>query len=150
MFLRICEDFYKRTKNYEMLCEGMLLSMISLIDTYNEKNEFPIPDRKNSEKINEIISEIQSAPSKELDIEECACRCNLSASRFMTVFKNYTGRSPHRFLTETRMYRAREMLLYSDYTIAEISESLGYAEQNYFSRIFKKYYSVSPTEYRKG
>ncbi len=150
LFTRICEEYSKRAQNCEMLCEGMLISMLALIDSYNEKNDTPTPSRKSSEKINEIIAEIQGDPTRELDIEECARRCSLSASRFMTVFKRYTGRSPHRFLTETRMYRAKELLLYSDYTIAEISDSLGYADQNYFSRIFKKYYTVSPSEYRKG
>ncbi len=149
MFLRICEEFYKRTKNYEMLCEGMLLSMISLIDTYNEKNSSPVPNRKSSEKINKIITEIQNSPQNELDIDECARRCNLSPSRFMTVFKNYTGRSPHLFLTEARVRRAMDLLLYSDFTVAEIAELCGYADQNYFSRIFKKYASMSPSEYRK-
>ena len=149
LFVRICEELCRRAGNCEMLCEGMLISMLSLIDAYNEKNPIPATIGKSSEKINELISEMQGAPHMELDIEECARRCNLSPSRFMTVFKNYTGRSPHSFLTETRMKRAIDLLLYSDYTVAQIAESCGYTDQNYFSRIFKKHCSLTPSEYRK-
>ena len=51
-------------------------------------------------------------------------------------------------LTEARVRRAMDLLLYSDFTVAEIAELCGYADQNYFSRIFKKYASMSPSEYR--
>lgn len=71
------------------------------------------------------------------------------------LFKNETGLTPHEYLTAVRMERAGKILLsgvsnrYSSYTIGQIAEACGYAEPLYFSRVFKKYYGVSPTEYSK-
>ncbi len=71
------------------------------------------------------------------------------------LFKKETGLTPHEYLTSVRMERAGKILLsgvsnrYSAYTVGQIAEACGYAEPLYFSRVFKKYFGVSPTEYAK-
>lgn len=71
------------------------------------------------------------------------------------LFKKETGLTPHEYLTSVRMETAGKILLsgvsnrYSAYTIGQIAEACGYAEPLYFSRVFKKYFGVSPTEYAK-
>ena len=72
------------------------------------------------------------------------------------LFKKETGLTPHEYLTAVRMERAEKIILsgvsnrYSAYTVGQIAEACGYAEPLYFSRVFKKYFGVSPTEYAKG
>lgn len=69
------------------------------------------------------------------------------------LFVKETGITPREYLTRRRMDRARDIMLsgitnrYSNYTISQISEACGFAEPLYFSRVFKKYFGVSPTEY---
>lgn len=71
------------------------------------------------------------------------------------LFKKETGLTPLEYLTSVRMEQAGKILLsgvsnrYSAYTIGQIAEACGYAEPLYFSRVFKKYFGVSPTEYSK-
>lgn len=71
------------------------------------------------------------------------------------LFKKETGLTPHEYLTAIRMERAGKILLsgvsnrYSAFTVGQIAEACGYAEPLYFSRVFKKYYGVSPTDYAK-
>ncbi len=54
------------------------------------------------------------------------------------------------FLTEVRMEKAMEYILDTDMKNFEIAEKIGYAEANYFSYSFKKFYGQSPTAMRKN
>ena len=69
------------------------------------------------------------------------------------LFKKEVGLSPLEYLTSARMARAKDIMLsgvtnrFSRYTVSQIAEMCGYAEPLYFSRVFKKFYGVSPTEY---
>ncbi len=69
------------------------------------------------------------------------------------LFKKETGVTPHEYLTRARMSRAKEIILsgvtnrYSEYTVTQIAEACGFAEPLYFSRVFKKYFGVSPSRY---
>lgn len=59
--------------------------------------------------------------------------------------KNFTG-----YLMETRMKKALDMLETSDVQISTVAASSGYEDQYYFSKVFKKYYGITPSEIRKS
>lgn len=70
------------------------------------------------------------------------------------LFKKEVGATPHEYLTAQRMELAVNLLnggasnKYSNYSVSQIAEACGFSEPLYFSRVFKKYYGVSPSEYR--
>lgn len=72
------------------------------------------------------------------------------------LFKKETGATPHGYLTDRRMALAKNLILsgianrYSNYTVSQIAESCGFSEPLYFSRVFKKYFGVAPSEYGKN
>lgn len=72
------------------------------------------------------------------------------------LFKKETGVTPHEYLLEKRMELASSIILgnmtnrYSNYTVSQISESCGFSEPLYFSRVFKKYFGTPPSEYGKN
>ncbi len=65
------------------------------------------------------------------------------------LFKRYTGMTYSEYLNKIRMEHAREMLVATSYTIAEISDKAGYADYFYFSKLFKKTYGLTPSQYRQ-
>lgn len=75
----------------------------------------------------------------------------LSRSALFKVVKNTTGKTLVEYITDLRMNHAKR-LLHSKYTysIQEIANKVGYNDQYYFSRVFKKHMGVSPSEYRMG
>ncbi|MBD5631975.1 MAG: helix-turn-helix transcriptional regulator [Clostridia bacterium] len=70
------------------------------------------------------------------------------------LFKKETGATPHEFLLQQRMELAANLLhsgitnRYSGYTVSQIAEACGFSEPLYFSRVFKKYYGMAPSEYQ--
>ncbi len=86
----------------------------------------------------------------ELRVEDMAAAVNLGRTVFFTKLKSITGMSPTDFLRSLRVKRASEMLAKSKLTVAEISIAVGFSDQRYFSRVFKKEMGVTPTEYRSA
>lgn len=70
------------------------------------------------------------------------------------LFKKEVGVTPHEYLLRERMELARSLILsgisnqYSGYSVSQIAEACGFSEPLYFSRVFKKYFGISPSEYK--
>ncbi|WP_256759756.1 response regulator [Cohnella sp. WQ 127256] len=67
-----------------------------------------------------------------------------------TLFKAEVGETIIQYLTRYRMERAREQLLGTSLRIFEIAEKVGYSNTNYFSSAYKKFYGLSPNEFRES
>lgn len=65
------------------------------------------------------------------------------------LFKSKYGCGIYTYVQEIRMQRARDLLINPTIKIQDISERLGYADNNYFSKAFKNYYGISHSQFRK-
>ena len=81
-------------------------------------------------------------------LHDVADHAALSVSRFSVLFKEKNGVSPLHWRDEQRMKLACRRLIEGDSKVSEVASSVGYENQLYFSRIFKRYLGVSPSEYR--
>lgn len=78
-----------------------------------------------------------------------ASNLGYSQSHLTKLFQRYCEMSPVRYLTNARMAKARYCLMYRpELTVKQIGELVGYEDQCYFSRAFKKETGLSPLEYR--
>ena len=75
---------------------------------------------------------------------------NISPYYFSKLFKEEAGENFIDYLTGLRIARARELLADPARTVKDISRMVGYADPNYFSRIFKKQTGMTPREYREA
>lgn len=94
------------------------------------------------------VSYIQKNYAGPITVPELAQMYGLSPKYFGTLFKNATGKSVNRFVEETRIAAAREMLLGTDMTVGEIAEKAGFLSVYYFSRCFKAHEKLTPMEFR--
>ncbi len=85
----------------------------------------------------------------ELGIEDLAAACQLSISRFRSVFTSLLGVSPRGHLQVRRMRKAEQLLLGGEEKIRQVAFSAGWADEFHFSRIFKRLHGVSPLAYRE-
>jgi AraC-like DNA-binding protein len=85
---------------------------------------------------------------RQIDFEALALELGLSESGFRKKFRRITGMPPGQYLQQLRLNRACEWLQQDRLTITEIAEQLGYESVFYFSRLFKRKFQMSPSEYR--
>lgn len=88
--------------------------------------------------------------ASDLSLDEVALHAGVSPHYLSKLFKKETGTGFVDYLTDVRLKEARELLETSDKSVKEIGALVGYPDQNYFSRIFKKQMKVSPTDYKEG
>ena len=74
----------------------------------------------------------------------------LSPSYLSKVFRRETGESLINYIQDTRIELAKELLLYSDYTISDIAIQTGYPNFSHFSKQFRKFVGCTPNEFRKN
>lgn len=98
-------------------------------------------------KIKEYISKHYAKDT--LSIKEISEHVYLSASYVCTYFKAQTGQTLNQYLTEYRMERAMQLLADERCQITEISSRVGYHDDNYFSKSFRKFTGLSPSKYRE-
>lgn len=87
---------------------------------------------------------------KKISVSELAARSGYSKSGFQHKFSDVMGVSVKKYQNEIRLRCACEMLICTGNPVSEIAYSCGFDDPLYFSRIFKKYCGISPTEYRSA
>ncbi len=88
--------------------------------------------------------------SIDLSIMAISDHVKLSSSYVCTLFKSETGITLNQYITEYRLGRAKELLSDPRNRIADIAEAVGYSDSNYFSKIFRKSFGLSPSEFRES
>ena len=81
--------------------------------------------------------------------DELGQACGVSARHFFRAFRQSTGRTPHQWLMQERVLKAKNLLEHSDRTLAEISAMCGYANLSHFCRAFLSYFGQSPSTARR-
>ncbi|OXM13327.1 response regulator transcription factor [Paenibacillus herberti] len=99
--------------------------------------------------ITKAVSMIQEELSTQLTAAELAQRLNLSRGYFSQCFKDIIGKTFNEYSRFIRIEKAREYLLNTNHTIVWIAEQTGYADEKYFSRIFRESTGTLPSEYRQ-
>ena len=101
-----------------------------------------------SDEIDRAQQILMSDLSRRIALPQLASDLNMSYINFRRRFKNRTGLSPGAWQIKVRMERACELLRSSEFTIAEISECLGYPDIYTFSKQFKKEKGLAPSHYK--
>ena len=99
--------------------------------------------------LKESIKYIHTHYMEKIEIPSLAKMEGLSNSRFITLFSNETGKAPSEYILMLRLSKACELLMATDMQISSIGSAVGYKDQYFFSKIFKKHMGISPLEYRK-
>jgi AraC-like DNA-binding protein len=85
-----------------------------------------------------------------IDLESLARTAGLSAYHFARVFKHSEGLTPHAFVLERRLAKARDLLGQADLSLAEIASVVGFADQSHFTRRFREVVGTSPGRFRSA
>jgi AraC-like DNA-binding protein len=100
------------------------------------------------ERVAKSIEFMKGHLDEPLQVPALAAMVNLSRSHYTTLFRRVTGYAPLNYLNHLRMQRAVQLLNTTTFSIKEISDQLGFSDQFYFSRAFRKMHAHSPSEHR--
>ena len=94
--------------------------------------------------VRRVVEENYTSP---ISIKKLAYLSGRSLSSFKRDFQSIYGVSPAKWIREKRLSKARQMLLSSQISVADVAYSLGFENPTHFSRIFKQQYGASPSTY---
>lgn len=101
-----------------------------------------------ADKIQQAARYISEHYSDLLTLEDAAGLVHMEKTYFSKRFKALTGFGFLDYLTQTRLRAAEDLLVRTSLSIGEISEACGFSGSNYFGDVFRRYHSISPSEYR--
>lgn len=87
--------------------------------------------------------------AEKVTLAELSSQLNLSKEQFSRFFRQAFRRSPLQYLTQMRLQKACHLLTQEDLTMLEIAEACGFDNSNYFSRVFKQHFGMSPSEFQR-
>ena len=105
-------------------------------------------NRKMDPRVHVARAYIDEHYTADIVLADVAAASNISSSRLSGLFKKETGSSVMAYRNELRLVKAAQLLLHSNLRIADIGDRVGYSEQAFFSRIFRKHLGMSPRQYR--
>jgi len=91
---------------------------------------------------------MRSNLSTGIGLAELAAACGLSPSRFLPLFKQSMGVTPHRWLLMRRVEQAMDLMRDGDDSLADIAQACGFADQSHLARTFRQSTGVSPGVWR--
>ena len=106
------------------------------------------PAESYSPEVEQALSYIRNNYSRKISLASVSEHVGLSSGYLCRIFKEETGISINTHINQLRMARAEELLKDRNSYIKEVAISVGFEDQLYFSRLFKRYYGVTPSEYR--
>ncbi len=156
LYTTVAEYRGSKTGRYFML-KAYLMQLILLIIRENTEepdkpqNGYIFKSNNKNYVVKKIISYLNENYNKKISLDQIAHNMYLSPVYISKIFKEETGESPINYLIKIRLERAKEILEGSDGgTVKHIAGLVGYDDVYYFSKLFKKYYGVSPLHYKKA
>jgi AraC family transcriptional regulator len=99
-------------------------------------------------KLKQIQDYIEEHLAEDIAIEDMAALVPMSQFHFARAFKSATGETPHKYLIQRRMERAKVLLTVTQLAIAEVAYRVGFSNQSHFTTHFRKATGVTPKDYR--
>ncbi|MBR6121226.1 MAG: helix-turn-helix domain-containing protein [Prevotella sp.] len=102
-----------------------------------------------NKRMKRVLEHIHSHISDNVGVEELAEVASVSKPYFIKLFKQEFGASPVQYINNKKVERAQLLLFTSDKAVKEVAYTLGFSDQNYFIRLFRKVTGITPQEYRR-
>lgn len=147
---RICEEISNKNTGYEHFVTAGIHSIIGLL--YRLKlmqNTESFFNNKYIDKIMPALKYIDVHYSEQITLEALSATVSMNPSYFCRVFKKATNSTFTEYLNFVRVIKSERLLTSNSGSVSDIALDVGFSSVSYFNRIFKRFKSLSPSEYRK-
>lgn len=133
------------------LMQMLLLIMREIVGNEDyEQSKCNIESYNKNYAVKQIIKYMNENYNQKISLEQIAHNMYLSPVYISKIFKEETGESPINYLIKIRLEKAQDILVREkNSSIKNIANQVGYDDAYHFSKLFKKYYGISPLYYRK-
>ena len=96
-----------------------------------------------------VLQFIDANLDKPISLDELAGQIKLDPTYFSDLFLKHFGIRPMEYLRRRRLDKAQALLITTNHTVAEIANLCGFADPNYFFRVFKQQFNATPSHFRR-
>ncbi|MGN7356990.1 helix-turn-helix domain-containing protein [Paenibacillus sp. SAF-054] len=150
----LIHELSQRELGYELSIKSYLYRIITILLRRYGTHKMTMEDHqlrlKNLERFTPVFQFIEDHYQDDLTIDLLSGLAGLSRFHFSRLFKELTGRTVMDYINTLRINKSEYLLRNSRMNISEIALSTGFKDIYYFSRSFKKYKHISPSELRKS
>ncbi len=139
---------YLKEINYYKSVEGLAGWLAKVIVRFSDL-VFDLRDVKHADAIFQAIQYINKNYSEKVSLDEVANAVYLSPAYFSKIFKEEMKCNFNTYLNQVRIDKSKNLLLNSKFSLVEIAGMVGYEDQSYFTKVFKKIAGLSPGKYRE-
>jgi AraC family transcriptional regulator len=101
-------------------------------------------------KLDAMLDFIDANLAEPLRLEALAARASVSRAHFARRFRQLTGLSPHRYLTQRRIEKAKALLRDTRRDLADIALDVGFGNQSHFTQVFHQLTGKTPSQWRRS
>lgn len=136
-------DRIKYKSNIQLVAAAHILETCT---SYILQKELVKPSR--IQLFNTIDNYISENIHEDISVEKLCVKFNISRTRLYAAMRPYVNGGIAQYIRKKRLLKAEELLKTTDMSVFEICEHIGFADYNYFLRVFKKQYGISPKKMR--
>jgi len=146
VFSRVMQSIRTNRPALQQIMAGATSYLLGLF--YSAQQAQPAAQAHQSNAIELAIAHIHTEFARDLNMMHLAEEIGVSYSWFRSTFVAHTGLSPHQYLLELRLVRARNLLAETNLSVKEIAMQTGFEDEHYFSRLFRRKMNLTPGQFR--
>lgn len=131
------------------IIESTGLMRLLLTPFLRKMQTLPQNEHSNIKRLNKMFLFIENNINKPITLEYLSKSVNLHPTYLSDFFVKQTGIRPIQYINQKKVDKAKMMIQFSNKTINEIANELGFSNIQYFSKTFKQYTGVSPSKFNK-
>ena len=150
LMTEIYEEYEQKQIGYLLVCKGKILQLITYLTRNYAKailtEKESLKYMKKLERLNMARQYIEEHYAEKIANTDLAELVHLSEDRFNHLFKECLGLSPLQYINDLRLNRAMDLLKKGRCSASEAAGMVGFEDYNYFGRIFRRKFGVTPTQ----
>ena len=144
LYSQILDQLRSQEPFFQLKAASYVLTLIAEILSYERKT---IQHTHSEQLVEQSKFLMEENIYGEVNLQGICERIGISTSHLNDVFKAYTGMTPYQYFISIKILKAKELLEKGGQSIKEIAFRLGFNDQYYFSRLFKKKTGISPSHW---
>ena len=150
LYLKLLNSFENIILEKENQSHNLSKLVDEIIEKYTNLNSIKIVDEEENKLLKNIEEYIISNIKNPITLQDIALNIGYNESYITRVFKKKYGLTPHAFLVNKRIEKARKKILNNkQISLAQLSNEVGFYDQSHFSKVFKRVFAISPNKYKE-